>query len=206
MALEEKRRRLEREPTRMDESIKDRNIRQAKILFARRDRFLDEEAERNCVRLESRTYPMWLSNPNAASIVVASILWGVPDRYDLHAFVVMSNHVHVLLTPAVELSQITQGIKGWTARQINKLSGHKGRQFWQNESYDHWARDEEEMLRIIDYIERNPVTAGLCRHRNQWAWSWSSARWRNELGWQAGDTFQPQWKAAVTKRLSAWKG
>ena len=51
-----------------------------------------------------------------------------------------------------------KGIKGYTAYRINELLGTGGEIFWQDESYDHWARDEDELMRIIQYIENNPVS------------------------------------------------
>ena len=54
-----------------------------------------------------------------------------------------------------------QGLKGYTAREANRLLGRTGQPFWQGESYDHWVRDETEFIRIIAYIENNPVKAGL---------------------------------------------
>jgi hypothetical protein len=59
---------------------------------------------------------------------------------------------------------------------------------WQDESYDHWARDEEEMIRIIHYIENNPVKAGLCLKPSDW--HWSSARLR--AYWQIGEPYVGQ--------------
>ena len=89
----------------------------------------------------------------------------------LLAWCVMPNHVHVLLTPLWKPYKITQGIKGFTAHDINKLQHQIGRTFWQDESYDHWVRDEEELQRIVLYIEQNPVKAGLCRTPADWPWS-----------------------------------
>ena len=97
----------------------------------------------------------------------------------------MANHVHVVLTPIWELSKIMQGLKGFTALQINKLQNQVGRTFWQDESYDHWVRDDDELRRIIDYVENNPVTAGLCRRADEWPWS--SARFR--VRWHKGQPF-----------------
>ena len=88
----------------------------------------------------------------------------------------MPNHVHVLLTPQDVLSTITQRLKGKTSKEINCLQNQLGRIFWQDESYDHWVRDEEEFFRIVDYIENNPVKAELCAKREDWPWS--SARFR----------------------------
>lgn len=154
--LESERERREDEPRRKGESNRDRKVRHSKILFDQRDRYLDTTSQG----------PMYLENPIAAGIVVQSLVWGVPDRYELFAFVVMGNHVHVLLQPAVSLKVITQGIKGHTAHKINRVTSRRGRAFWQDESYDHWARDEEEMHRIIQYIEANPVRADLCQHQH----------------------------------------
>src|SRR5215831_482931 len=145
--LRRERRRLEREPPRPSEPRKDRQVRHDKLIFAMADRFLDRNDQG----------PTYLKDPMAAKIVEDSILFGVPERYDLFAWCVMANHVHVLLTPHWELEKITQGIKGYTAHQINAVQDQRGRVFWQDECYDRWARDEEEMLRIIHYIENNPV-------------------------------------------------
>ena len=90
---------------------------------------------------------------------------GVGERYDLYGWCVMANHVHVLLAPIWTLSKVTQGLKGYTAHEVNRLHRKVGRTFWQDESFDHWVRDEEELLRIIFYIENNPVKAGLCERR-----------------------------------------
>ncbi len=95
----------------------------------------------------------------------------------------MANHVHALLTPRQELAQdLTKAIQGVTANRINALHGQHGRTFLQDESYDRWARDESEFLRILEYIENNPVKAGLCARAEQWPWSSASYR----ANWAAG--------------------
>jgi putative DNA methylase len=136
-------------------------------LFAKADRFLD------C----ATSGPRYLEDAAAAQIVEDAFLFGVPERYELFAWCVMANHVHVLLTPRWELAKVTQGIKGFTACEINRLQCSPGRTFWVDESYDHWVRDEEELLRIIDYVENNPLKAGLCARSEDWFWS--SARFRS---------------------------
>lgn len=87
----------------------------------------------------------------------------------------MPNHVHILVLPKAPLRQITQWIKGTTARAGNLLLGLTGEPFWQHESYDHWARDARERDRIAAYIEDNPVSAGLVAKPEDWRWS--SAGW-----------------------------
>jgi putative transposase len=185
--LEHERDRLDKEPRRGGETDRQRGIRHDKLLFAKRDRFLDTVREG----------PMYLKDPRAAQIVVDSLVWGVPERYDLYSWVVMANHIHVLFTPKVDLKIITQGIKGYTSYRINRIQNARGRILWQGESYDHWARDEDEVYRIIEYIENNPVVAGLCQRPEDW--SWSSAAWRTKLSWRAGEVFRLEWKGIVSK-------
>ncbi len=97
----------------------------------------------------------------------------------------MANHVHILLTPHDELAAIMQQLKGGTSLNINRLHDQIGRTVWQDESHDHWARDEDEMLRIINYIENNPVKAGLCALPQNWPSS--SARFRPQ--WPIGTPY-----------------
>jgi putative transposase len=169
------RERLNQEPTREGGTTAERKLRQDKILFGMSDRYLDRTDKG----------PLYLKDPASAKLVEDSILFGVPDRYDLFAWCVMANHVHVLLQPRWKLKKITQGLKGYTAFEINSLQGQRGRVFWQDESYDHWARDEADALRIIEYIEHNPVAAGLCSRPQDWPYS--SARLRER--WPRGQPF-----------------
>jgi REP-associated tyrosine transposase len=175
--LQRERERLQNQPQRSHESVQDRTQRENKVLFAIADRALDSPT----------AGPMHLKDPAAARIVEDSVRFGVPERYKLFAWCVMANHVHVLLTPNWDLEDITQGIKGFTAHEINGIHKQRGRVFWQDESYDHWARDDDEFLRIIEYIENNPVAAGLCT--NQADWPYSSARLRPV--WPRGQPYTP---------------
>jgi len=122
---------------------------------------------------------MHLRNEAVAEIVVHA-LQGAADsgQLDLHAWCVMANHVHVLLTPRTDVSRLLQMLKGGTAREANKCLGVAGVPFWQHESYDHWTRNEEESQRIVAYIENNPVKAGLVAKASDYPWS--SARRRLE--------------------------
>lgn len=116
--------------------------------------------------------PLWLRNPEIAGYVEAAIIRGAELRqYDLRAYVVMPNHVHVLLQPHLALARITNGIKGVSARHANSTLGRVGEPFWQDESFDRWLRSESELHRIRSYIERNPVTAGLVKKPEEWPWS-----------------------------------
>ena len=71
-----------------------------------------------------------------------------------------------------------QGLKGPTARRANQILQRTGRAFWQEESYDHWVRDEREFGRIRAYIEENPVRAGWVAVAQDYRWSsaWLTAQ------------------------------
>jgi putative transposase len=117
--------------------------------------------------------PRWLANPKIAECVSQEIEAGesIYARYDLYEFVVMPNHVHVLLLPREEPRKLMRILKGITARKANLILGRSGHPFWQDESYDRWCRDTEEVRRIRRYIQFNPVKAGLASTPEQWKWS-----------------------------------
>ncbi|MGH9505910.1 MAG: transposase [Terriglobales bacterium] len=116
----------------------------------------------------------WLRDPAIAGIVRETILGAELRGFcRLHAWVIMPNNVHLLLTPEIAASELMQEIKGRSARGANAALGRTGQPFWQAESYDRWVRGAAEAARIRRYIERNPVAAGLVTRAE--AWSWSSA-------------------------------
>ncbi|MCU1337557.1 MAG: hypothetical protein JWO19_3138 [Bryobacterales bacterium] len=107
---------------------------------------------------------MYLQQPEIARIVVGSIRKGVDlGHYELGAYVVMANHVHLLIQPRIAPDRLLKSLKGATAREANRLLGRTGESFWQKESYDHWVRNRREFQKIRAYIETNPVKAGLVR-------------------------------------------
>jgi putative transposase len=105
----------------------------------------------------------WLRDPHVARVVCEAIELGAAalGRYALHEYVVMPNHVHLFITPLVEVPVITRSLKGVTANAANKILGTTGKRFWQEESFDRWARDGEHFEGIRGYIAGNPVKAGL---------------------------------------------
>jgi len=134
---------------------------------------------------------MYLRQPSVADVVVTSLRYGdcVLGYYSLHSFVVMANHVHLLVTPKVALPLITKSIKGITARRSNALLSRKGNVFWQQESYDHLVRSEPEFKRVVSYIEWNPVRAGLAATPEGFPWSSAHSRSGDRLaGQEAGPT------------------
>ena len=131
--------------------------------FVWMDRYLDT----------TRAGPMFLKNESVAGLVVEAIHRGARElaHYELDAYVVMSNHVHLLVTPRTDPSRFLKSLKGFAARQANRVLGRTGEPFWQAESYDHWVRNAEEHARIQRYIEQNPVKAGFVQRAEDYRWS-----------------------------------
>jgi REP element-mobilizing transposase RayT len=119
------------------------------------------------------TGPHYLKNSAVAAAVAKTLHYGAQTLhlYDLHAWVIMSNHVHILIHPRALLSRITKSIKNFSAREANKILNRAGEPFWQAMSYDRWARNQTEFDNIAQYIEHNPVAAGLVSNPEDWPWS-----------------------------------
>ena len=99
------------------------------------------------------------------------------ERYQLLAWCVMPNHVHVLIKQrhGFPLADIVRSWKSFTARKANAILGRSGR-FWMREYHDRRIRDEAHLSRAILYIENNPVKAGLCERPEDWPWSSAKGR------------------------------
>jgi REP element-mobilizing transposase RayT len=134
----------------------------------------------------SASGPRWLLEPRIAEIVSHAILVGECERrfYQLCAWAVMPNHVHLLILPLVPVPVLMRWLKGSTARGANLILGRTGKPFWQDESYDHYLR--ESVGRTVTYIEGNPVSAGLVASAE--LWPWSSAGWGKMTGGTACPT------------------
>lgn len=97
-----------------------------------------------------------LLREDCRKIVVENLLHFNEDRYKLHSFVVMSNHVHVLteLKARDQLSKILHSWKSYTAKRINEVVGGSG-EVWQKEYYDRLIRDSVHYERMARYIRKN---------------------------------------------------
>ena len=120
-----------------------------------------------------------LRRPEVASVAANAFRFFDGERYRLDAWVVMPNHVHLVLWPMPNhsLSQIVQSLKRFTAREANKLLQRTGQTFWQPEPYDHWIRNDEEHARCCRYVVNNPVKARMCATAEDWRWS---SAWRDK--------------------------
>jgi putative transposase len=136
--------------------------------FVRGDSYLDTH----------KRGPQHLKDERVAAEVSRAIENGATGdvkHYDLHEYVVMPNHVHMLITPHVEMNVLMRRLKGYTAHFANELLGCHGQSFWQQSYFDRYCRDDKEFEKIRRYIAMNPVKAKLAARPEDWKWS-SAAR------------------------------
>ncbi|PCJ56389.1 MAG: hypothetical protein COA79_19005 [Planctomycetota bacterium] len=125
-----------------------------------------------------------LKIPLVAEIIIQNWQHFDKQKYDLIAYVVMPNHVHILINTnkSFSLGQIVHSWKSFTSKEITKqlksskkhLEVHNpGRQ---SDYWDRFLRSKEHYIRAVDYIHLNPVKAGLCRLPIDWPYS-SFKKW-----------------------------
>ena len=145
-------------------------LHQKKFFFKKLDFQLDHKKYGEC----------FLKNPAIAQIVKDKLHELDQQLYDLVAYRIMPNHVHILIDTAfqirndpvyirtgvpknyVQLDNIMQLIKGSTAYYANQVLNRRGT-FWLKDSYDHYTRSGREFGNIVNYIVQNPVKARLVR-------------------------------------------
>jgi REP element-mobilizing transposase RayT len=116
--------------------------------------------------------------PLVRAVILEHCLYDNGKKIDLHAAVVMPEHVHLLFTPLHDpegwpfsLLQIMKGLKGASARSVNRAMRVLG-PVWQEESFDHVLRSNESMQEKIEYIRQNPVRRGLVKKSEDYPWLW----------------------------------
>jgi putative transposase len=137
-------------------------------LFAKWDKVLDN----------SDTGIKYLANAQIAKLVVESLHFRDGKVYELIAYCLMPNHIHIVFMPLEEnkgkyysLSRIMHSFKRRTAHEANLILCRTGT-FWQHENYDHFVRDDAELERIVKYVLSNPFKANLVREQAAWKWNY----------------------------------
>jgi REP element-mobilizing transposase RayT len=124
--------------------------------------------------------PLWLKDPELASIVSDAIMFRDSQTHAVDAYCVMPNHVHLVLAPLAKdgpdleptsLASIMHSVKSYTGNQANKVL-NRGGSFWEHENFDRAIRNEEEWLRTIAYVLNNPVKACLVQDWQDWPHSY----------------------------------
>ena len=112
------------------------------------------------------------------------------QRFQVHEFVFMRDHVHLILTPSplVSLEKAMQFIKGGFSYRAKKEMNFQG-EIWQKGYNEYRIRDADEFAKHVEYIWMNPVKAGLVEHPEDFPYS--SARLKTEVD-QAPPHLQPK--------------
>jgi 1-hydroxy-2-methyl-2-(E)-butenyl 4-diphosphate synthase len=122
----------------------------------------------------------WLKRPEIATLLLRAMRHFDGDRYTLHAWSIMPNHVHVIVQPIGEqkLEKILHSWKSFTAKEANDLLERSGG-FWQEEYYDHILRDGEDLENQLRYVLENPRKGNAS---GEWTGSVYGDRWEEVLG------------------------
>jgi putative DNA methylase len=145
---------------------------EAELAHLPEEDFNEERRQRVDTYLDQGYGSCYLRQEPIARIVQENLLHFDGERYCLHAWVVMPNHVHVLFTPLTgwNLDRILHSWKSYTANQSNELLHRQG-SFWQADFFDRYIRNVRHFDRALAYIESNPVKARLCAYPEDWRWS-----------------------------------
>jgi putative transposase len=151
----------------IDEKRRQKDIEQRKR-FGKWDNALDQ----------AQNGDFYLREASVAEVVASSIRYHDGKWFDGVAYCIMPNHVHFVFTPLEKnkgqeysLSEIMHNIKRNSVKQANSILGRTG-SFWQHENYDHFARNNAELERIVKYVLYNPVKAGLVEDWTNWQWTY----------------------------------
>jgi len=113
--------------------------------------------QENISKYEDKGYgKCYLKNPEVYQVVMETFLKFDKLRYELIEFIIMPNHVHVLIKPCEghSLPTIVNSWKSYTARKANQILNRKGK-FWIADYYDRYIRNEQHFLNVIRYIQNN---------------------------------------------------
>ena len=113
-----------------------------------------------------------LQNPLIAELSERTLLYDDGKKYDMVRWCIMPNHVHVLINvkDGRSVSDIVQTWKSVISHKANKILQRQGH-FWMHEYHDRYIRDEIHLSKAIQYIDNNPVKAGLAQIPSDWRWS-----------------------------------
>lgn len=138
--------------------------------------------------------PQPMDDPAIAKVMMDALRFFDGQRYDLLAWSIMPNHVHVLLTPhdGNKLESIIQSWKTHTAKQANELQATIGT-FWQEEYYDHIVRDGEDLKNQVRYILENPENGSSAACWTGSVFDLGTASPEDNLGLQVPATFTPSY-------------
>ena len=124
----------------------------------------------------------YFRRPELAHRVMEAIFRRHGEQYEIHAAVVMPNHVHLVVTlrEGIELSSFVRQIKGATSREINQILGRTG-PLWQADYFDRFIRSSGHLARCVKYVHWNPVKAKLAAHPSWYPHSTAYSIWAEKV-------------------------
>ena len=128
----------------------------------------------------SRTWEsrkLFIKPPVCEIVIEALFHYRDQQNYLLHSFVLMPDHIHLILTPGpdISLERAVQFVKGGSARRITQSLNYS-LPVWQRGYTDHRIRDAQDYTNHVCYIEENPVKAGLASSAKAYPWSSACGR------------------------------
>ncbi len=130
------------------------------------------------------------------------------DRYGVrvHAYCLMTNHVHFLATPdrSDSISNTFKAVGSRYAQYINRKYRRTGT-LWEGRHKASLIQSETYLLTCYRYIELNPVRAGMLQRPDQYAWSSYHANSRGEFGWLVPHSEYMRLGSDVAGRTHAYK-
>ena len=106
--------------------------------------------------------------PEAAAVMQSALLHFDAQRYRLLGWCVMPNHVHAVIEQ-IDGYPLGSIVRSWKIFVARRLAG--GGSLWAKDYYDRFVRNEADLARVLDYVERNPVSAGFVAEPEDWPFS-----------------------------------
>ena len=103
-------------------------------------------------------------------------------RFQLLAFVVMPDHIHLVLAtpPNLTPGRVMGLMKGRFSNRYNRATGRRG-SLWQSRYHERALRSERELIAAIEYVHNNPVKAGITSQAESFPWSSANSAYQTDL-------------------------
>jgi putative transposase len=134
----------------------------------------------------------WFSDPQRASALTAQIPpFFSPIGFDVVAYCVMPDHVHLLLEGTSANADLRDALSRRKQRTAYRWQSMNGAPLWQPGFHDRILRDADDTRAVLAYVVQNPVRAGLVQDARDYPWTGSSKYAIGELAAYAGQWQRP---------------
>jgi putative transposase len=150
--------------------------------------------QRYFVTITANFRTRWFANEARAGDLAVQIAPFLATRqFEVLAYCLMPDHLHLLLEDASEDADLREAIRAWKQRTGYDWKRSTGAQLWQSGFHDHVLRAHDDTRAVIGYILMNPVRAGLVTTPGQYPWLGSFRYSLADLQEHAGG-WTPDWK------------